>query len=299
MLDRVEQLGNRLLPAGWLRETIRQIYRRQHNPLYSVAPLVRAIFPIDDETIQIELSEGYHLRGLADHVLRPVFECADPARLGPLRPYGRWATFFQIIGEVYASKVYSRRYSPRPGDVILDLGAHVGTFAVYAAKQVGPKGRVIAFEPSSSNFQLLQQNACLNRLENLDLLNRGAWDREADLDLALSPMSSSHSLYVGSSPAPRNGQIERIHVSTVDQSLAELGIDRVQFVKMDIEGAEVEVLRGMDQLIKRCQPAMAVAAYHTVSGMRTSGKVAAVLQSFGFVPENVHDFVYVSHPPGP
>ena len=136
-------------------------------------------------------------------------------RLGGLRPYGRWATFFQIVGEVYASKIYSRCYSLRPGDVVLDLGAHVGTFAIYAAKQVGPTGRVIAFEPSGNNFRLLEQNVLLNGLDNVDLLNRGVWDREAELDLALSPMSSSHSLYVESSPAPRNGRIERVRVSTV------------------------------------------------------------------------------------
>lgn len=288
----IEKVADQVLPQGWLKETVRRFYRRQYNPLYGVARSIRSITRLDAETILVELQDGYRLVGPSDGILRPVFSYARPSRLGLLQDFGRWATFFQIIGEIYVSHIYTRRYTLRPGDVVLDLGAHVGAFTIYAAKQVGPAGRVIAFEPYSRNFRLLEENIRLNGLSNVIALNRGAWDRAGELDLVLSELSGSHSMHASSSVAPRSGGIERVHVDTVDHSLAELMVETAQFVKMDIEGAELEVLRGMEHLLRSNPPSFAIAAYHTVGGRQTSSRVADRLAAHGLLVEAMNNFVY-------
>jgi len=83
---------------------------------------------------------------------------------------------------------------PKKGDIFLDVGAHIGKYALQVAKIVGEKGLVIAIEPMPENYDALLQNIWLNKLENIIPLNIAAWNTESDLKLFIGDKNGRNSL---------------------------------------------------------------------------------------------------------
>lgn len=154
----------------------------------------------------------------------------------------------------------------RPGMVVLDVGAHIGYYARICARLVGSNGRVVAFEPHPRTFGVLQANTA--RFAGIDALQIAAAEQEGSAQLHdYLMMSASGSLHYDASLhelqraqlsefdiAPRmnsgfSRQTYDVRTAPIDACLAELGIERVDLVKMDIEGAEIDALRGMRQTI--------------------------------------------------
>lgn len=85
------------------------------------------------------------------------------------------------LAHVFQSGIVDYRlkeYDLKEGDVVIDAGAFPGVFTIYAAKKVGPEGKVIAFEPIPKNFEVLKENVELNRLNNVVLVRKGLWNKE-------------------------------------------------------------------------------------------------------------------------
>jgi FkbM family methyltransferase len=123
----------------------------------------------------------------------------------------------------------------RPGDRAVDAGANVGFFTLLMAKLVGPTGRVYAIEPHPENVRRLKLNIEANSLLNVEVIEKAAWETERDLSLYTSSDSGENSLR-----KPANATGSRT-VSTL--RLDSLPVPRL--VKLDIEGAEVQALKGM------------------------------------------------------
>jgi FkbM family methyltransferase len=144
-----------------------------------------------------------------------------------------------IIQEVLLENCYwpDPEYQIRDGDTILDVGAHAGVFSVSAARRAG-KGRVLALEPCPMNFDLLVENSELNQVRNL-----------RPIPLGLAGSSGSRTLYVDSKncgghsilPGGGGGTVS-IKTSTLEEFLRDEGVSRVDFMKVDCEGAEYEIL---------------------------------------------------------
>jgi FkbM family methyltransferase len=147
----------------------------------------------------------------------------------------------------------------RPGDVVLDVGACYGDTALYFASRVGPTGRVYAFEFDSVNLDILRANLELNPelAGRIEIVERALWDSSGD---SLSFMSAGRTTSVAlGRPTPTSASTSTI---TLDDFVSENEIDGVDFVKMDVEGAELRVLRGAAESLRRFGPALALAAYH-------------------------------------
>jgi FkbM family methyltransferase len=132
----------------------------------------------------------------------------------------------------------------KPGWVCADVGAHLGYITLLLAKQVGPKGKVIAFEPFPNNFQVLQSNIALNGYKNVVLENKAVMDSSGWVSLKPlgdDPLPYSTFAHLGSGGC--------VAVSLDDYW--ENRTDRLNFVKIDVEGAEAAVLRGMERIL--CQ----------------------------------------------
>ncbi len=137
----------------------------------------------------------------------------------------------------------------RPGMTVLDIGAHHGLYTLLAAKRVGRRGRVIAFEPSARERKRLLTNVRLNRFANVraELCALGDRAGEADLFLVDGPEDWYNSLRP---PAVEERTCTvRVEVRRLDDVLETLGISRVDFIKLDVEGAELSVLRGAAKLL--------------------------------------------------
>lgn len=142
--------------------------------------------------------------------------------------------------------VYGYKYAPKPGDRVLDVGAHRGFFASWALDHVGPKGWVTCFEPESSNYKLLSDWA--HEHENVIAYNMALWSEPGRKRLYLSSNCAEHSL-IGAANRP----YEDVVVSTIDANVL-----RADFLKIDVEGAELDVLKGGEALLDRSRPHIAI-----------------------------------------
>ena len=140
----------------------------------------------------------------------------------------------------------------RPGDTVIDVGAHAGYYTLLAARAAGPSGKVYAFEPAPHNQALLRHNVALNGYTTVTVVPRAVSDTVGQQTLFLSGLDNGfHSLYpVG----PRGNGPEhqvRVDTTTLDAFMDELGWPSVGLLKLDIEGGEPAALRGMRRLLAR------------------------------------------------
>ncbi len=139
----------------------------------------------------------------------------------------------------------------RPGMCIFDLGANIGYYAIWEALTVGPEGRVYCIEPSPSNFELLQKNIFLNNVsERVEIFNIGAADRIGEADFHLAEFSNLHTFmaeqykFGDKSKRLLNGQTIKVPLTTVSEFAK--GKRKIDLIRMDVEGFEVEVIDGME-----------------------------------------------------
>lgn len=136
----------------------------------------------------------------------------------------------------------------RPGMVCVDIGANVGYFTLLLAKLVGPTGRVIAFEPTETTCRFLRANVLLNELHNVTVEQLAVCDREGPAVFyeGSAGYDAYNSLKETRHPGAREGEFgaEIVGCVKLDSYLKGCGDDRVDFVKLDIEGAELLALSG-------------------------------------------------------
>jgi len=148
------------------------------------------------------------------------------------------ASLVAIYDEIFDKQVY--RFEARsPQPLIIDCGANIGISALYF-KTLYPDSQVIAFEPDTKVFGYLQKNTAAWKDRGIALVNKGVWREEGELQFLSEGADSGHVVNEGEKPA---GTISRIQVDRLSKY-----IDRpVDFLKIDIEGAELEVLREIEQ----------------------------------------------------
>jgi FkbM family methyltransferase len=138
-----------------------------------------------------------------------------------------------------------------PGMTVLDIGAHHGLYTLLAARRVGPNGRVVAFEPSPREQRKLALNVCLSRCVNVQIEHcaLGSSDSEADFFIVDGMDTGCNSLRPPNVKEPT--KLVQVPVRVLDACLKLRDIDRVDFIKMDVEGGELEVLKGAYGLLDR------------------------------------------------
>ena len=136
----------------------------------------------------------------------------------------------------------------KPGDVVLDVGAHIGSHAVFFAQKVGPEGRVFAFEPQRLNYYLLCGNAALNRLLNLKCLNLAVGGRQETTEVPI--VDPTREFNFGSVPMDSGIPGEPVNMVTIDS----LNLAACNFIKVDVEGLESDVIDGARKTIAAFQP---------------------------------------------
>ncbi|MGH2687005.1 MAG: FkbM family methyltransferase [Actinomycetota bacterium] len=138
----------------------------------------------------------------------------------------------------------ARRWIPE-GGVALDVGAHVGFYTVLFASLVGPTGRVIGVEPVSFNFAALERNVNLNEFGWVDLVHAAASDHTGTGQLSTQTGQTA----LGSLDLQREGTAIDVPLVRLDEYLRDRGVDHLTFVKIDVEGHERAVLRGIEDLL--------------------------------------------------
>ena len=153
----------------------------------------------------------------------------------------------------------------RPGGCFYDVGAHIGFYSLLAGRLVGKGGRVVAFEPDPANAALLQENITRNNLGQIEVVPVALWSHGGVV--AFRRSASEHSgvssrrgaVVSANGQAPSDGIIE-VQALTLDAFAENHPLPTM--VKLDVEGAEAEVLRGAQRVISQTKPVLLFEVHH-------------------------------------
>jgi FkbM family methyltransferase len=147
------------------------------------------------------------------------------------------------------------RFTPKEGDIVIDIGAHIGLYTIISSKRVGANGKVVAIEADPSNFEMLNSNIKLNQLTNVTPLNYAAYSKETKIKLYLPSGESGFTKYNTIMPNWINTQEKFVEVNanTLDYllQLNQIRQEEVNWIKIDVEGAEFEVLKGATNVLSK------------------------------------------------
>jgi FkbM family methyltransferase len=170
-----------------------------------------------------------------------------------------------------------------PGMVVMDIGGNIGAATLYLAAKVGPGGLVLAYEPDAGNLEIFRRNLLANGAPpQVQLVPKGISEREGVLEFFAGGNYTSSlckTNYVAGEA--QKYHVVQIPVTTLDAEVARLGLTRLDFVKMDIEGAEVAALKGAQQMLARFHPPLIVET-HVVEGRSTADEVENLLRACGY-----------------
>jgi FkbM family methyltransferase len=135
------------------------------------------------------------------------------------------------------------RFTPKEGDTVIDIGAHIGRYTITSSKHVGNTGKVVAIEADPENFEVLKKNIALNNLTNVLALNYAVFSTRTRMKLYEQSASAKYNSIMLARAAKTNNYVE-VNADTLDNILEINEVNRVNWIKIDVEGAEFEVLKG-------------------------------------------------------
>lgn len=143
-----------------------------------------------------------------------------------------------------------RKYFNFKKGVFIDIGAHIGKYTIMMGRKLKSKGKVVAIEPDPSHFEMLKKNIQLNSLKNIFAVNTICSDKNGNV--LFSPVNTSH---------PKYNYIVKDHEKKIlvvsrklDTLIDDLKINRVDFIKIDVDGSELLVLKGAKKILKKYHP---------------------------------------------
>jgi FkbM family methyltransferase len=193
-----------------------------------------------------------------------------------------------IVKSNFVTKHYFRDFVPILREsIVVDVGAHIGCFSIMAAKNAH---RVLAFEPEPNNCHMLRKNIELNHLTNISVFNMAVMGSSGYQDMVIYDDGSTgtHSLYHKRDTGIRVKQIQTISLETI---IEKEGLPKIDFLKLDCEGAEYDIFRTMN--LETASKIMSIA-------METHGvekkfyiDIPAKLQGLGFEVRIEHHGGYI------
>ncbi len=189
---------------------------------------------------------------------------------------------FQVVNDIYMNKMYHRYLSilKRPS-VAIDIGANIGTFSILAAKQ-HPAVKVYAFEPFAENVTMLKKNVALNKLEEqVAVFQSGIANKKGKRELSIDAENTgAHSLY-------GKGKKVSIAVTTLTEVFKKQKIQACDFLKIDCEGAEFEILYSAERVLRKVRTI--TCEFHEYFNTGNVEELVKFLEKQGFVVSLVRE----------
>ena len=152
-----------------------------------------------------------------------------------------YGTYEKLEAKIMEEKI-------KVGNITVDVGANIGLHTLNMARIVGNTGRVFAFEPDPSNFEILRKNVKINNYQNIILEQKACADKHGRTTLYQSDHPGMHRVFPQTKQAKGQVQVELTSLDKyfIDSNLA----DKINFIKIDVEGLEFSVLKGMKNILK-------------------------------------------------
>ena len=176
------------------------------------------------------------------------------------------------LREIHSSKHgYFRYFGIEEGEVVVDVGANIGQITLPMAQRTGKEGKVIAIEPDPENLFLLKLN--LSGFDNVRIVENCVWNCKERLKLYRHYISVAHSVIY------RSDEYIEVEADTLDNIVSSLGIEKIDFLKIDAEGAGIEILQGAENVLKTTKKVV-VSAYHLRQDKPTLTRVRHLLKRY-------------------
>jgi len=165
-----------------------------------------------------------------------------------------------LIEEILITKAYEdEEIKVEPNNIVLDCGANIGIFSVYAAKKAK---MVYAFEPGQNEIASLCGNKKLNNCDNIKIIPKAVLDNSKNAKLV--PLGVTGAYLVNKEKTDKGNALD-IETISIDEFVKKEGLEKVDFIKMDIEGSEKKALVGAKGTLKKFKPKLALSIYHKFS----------------------------------
>ena len=161
-----------------------------------------------------------------------------------------------------------KHFKPTNGDIVVDIGSHIGHHTLIAAQGVGPKGKVIAFEADPKNIEILNRNIKLNKFDNVITVNCAVSSENSKIKLYIPENESGNTIYntIMSNRVNSKEEYIEVNANTLDNLLHENGIkhEDIKWIKIDVEGAELEVLKGAHKTLSEAKNIALIIEIHSL-----------------------------------
>jgi FkbM family methyltransferase len=184
-------------------------------------------------------------------------------------------------GDWFEREIEFWRNGIQAGMTVIDVGANAGVYTFSAAQKVGETGLVLAIEPFSQCVAYLNETCRVNQLDWVKICAGAASDRNGNAKLSLSSASELNELISEEEGQTRDASsFEEVECFTLDSLIEKYGVSRVDFLKIDAEGHELQVLKGCDRILSEFAP---IILYENIAGHQGSNlPVADYLRSIGY-----------------
>jgi FkbM family methyltransferase len=184
--------------------------------------------------------------------------------------HGYWLGSYELeFQKIFAGKI-------QPGDIVLDVGAHVGYYTLLAARCSGPSGHIHSFEPLPRNVAFLKRHIQINKLTNVTFHQIAVSDRSGSVHFGGGVSSSTGRITL-------SGDLE-VEAASLDDLLNTGEINSPSLMKIDVEGAEASVLRGGKQLLNEFRPDIFLATH----GSQPHSDCKRLLADLGYTFEPIN-----------
>jgi FkbM family methyltransferase len=172
----------------------------------------------------------------------------------------------------------------KPGMTVVDVGSNIGYYALLESRLVEPGGKVIAIEPVPQNVEQLQRNIRINGRTNVEIHQLAIADRNGTSPMYLSARSNWHSLLPTAS-----SQTCEVAVSTLDDFLSDASLNSVDLIRMDVEGYEIKIIKGMRQVLNLYDPHLLIEIHPDLVGPNAMLEYLGTLEDLGYAPQFIFE----------
>jgi FkbM family methyltransferase len=184
----------------------------------------------------------------------------------------------EVVNEVFAKNIYEKYHRLRDSDNVVDVGANIGCFSLKACREVGNKGKVISLEPATSNFKLLAMNIAVNRYNRICTMLKVALGSTTGTALLKIYKKGGANTFLERNDGQKATCYEHVEVRSLDSIISQFRT-RVDFLKIDVEGYEMEVLRGSSKILSDYHPVIVLEAH---SFGPSPEEIASYLSNWGY-----------------
>lgn len=250
-----------------------RIFKKKDHKI--IVPLTDPVF----ENIHVvrHFDSFFQIEGL--EVQRDTLDVTKPIRA---KGYDIQTNIGMLLELVQDLDGYFAHYQPKPGDVVWDCGSFHGLFALEASKRVGENGIVYCLEPDPKNVQVLRRNLEANRISNVKIIEKGLWKYDGQV-----PFDSEHDATSCVSFSNEQNNLNKknktmIDVATIPSIFQSEQMTKIDFVKMDIEGAEIEAVESCLGFLGQHDVHFAIASYHLRDGTETYHKIESLFDQINY-----------------